>query len=175
MVGASLAIETLHADIVAATGLDLDSVPEVSSGPASANYPAGKRPARDPAFREKVLRAYEFRCCICGFDLRIGHLPAGLEAAHIQWHHVGGPDIETNGLALCALHHKLFDLGVFTIDARERRVIFSQHAIGGGRGLAGELAHHGQLMHAPQDEIFSPDRQFLEWNRANVFKAPGRR
>jgi hypothetical protein len=26
--------------------------------------------------------------------------------------HVGGPDIEANGLSLCALPHKLFDLGV---------------------------------------------------------------
>ena len=94
-----------------------------------------ERRRRDPGFRERVLRAYEYRCCVCGFDLRIGHTPAGLEAAHIQWHHVGGPDIEPNGLSLCALHHKLFDLGVFTVEPAEHRVVFSQHAISGGRGM----------------------------------------
>lgn len=167
--------ETLRADIVAATGLDLESVPEVRTPATSATYPTSGRPARDPRFRDHVLRAYEFRCCVCGFDLRIGHLPAGLEAAHIQWHHVGGPDIETNGLSLCALHHKLFDLGAFTIEPVERRVVFSQHATGGHRGKDGVLMHHGQPMFAPQDQSFGPDRQFLDWNRTNVFKTPGRR
>ena len=27
----------------------------------------------------------------------------------------GGPDHESNGLALSSLHHKLFDMGVFTV------------------------------------------------------------
>jgi putative restriction endonuclease len=49
-----------------------------------------RRRHRDPGFRERVLRAYEYRCCVYGFDLRIGRAPAGLEAAHIQWHHAGG-------------------------------------------------------------------------------------
>jgi putative restriction endonuclease len=102
-------------------------------------------------------------------------MPAGLEAAHIQWHHVGGPDIETNGLSLCSLHHKLFDLGAFTIEPVERRVVFSQHASGGHRGKDGVLMHHGQPMLAPQDPSFGPDRQFLDWNRTNVFKTPERR
>lgn len=166
--------ETLHADIVAATGLDLEAVAEAQEQ-SSATFRAKRRAARDPGFRDRVLRAYEFRCCVCGFDLRIGHVPAGLEAAHIQWHHVGGPDIEPNGLSLCALHHKLFDLGVFTIEPVERRVVFSQHAIAGQRGHDGALQHHGQPMLAPQDQAFGPDRRFLDWNRTNVFKAPGRR
>jgi putative restriction endonuclease len=121
-----------------------------------------------------VLRAYEYRCCVCGFDLRIGHTPAGLEAAHIQWHHVGGPDIEPNGLSLCALHHKLFDLGVFTVEPAEHRVVFSQHAISGGRGLEGELRFHGRAIHAPQHIDLLPAAEFLAWNTKNVFKAPAR-
>jgi putative restriction endonuclease len=129
---------------------------------------------RDPRFREKVLRAYEYRCCICGFDLRIGHLPAGLEAAHIHWHHAGGPDVESNGLSLCALHHKLFDLGVFTIDAGEHRVTFSQLAINGARGLEGALQFHGRRIYAPQHQDQYPDPTYLDWNLKNVFKSPAR-
>ena len=120
------------------------------------------------------MRAYEWRCCVCGFDLRIGHVPAGLEAAHIQWHHVGGPDIEPNGLSLCALHHKLFDLGVFTIEPREYRVVFSRDTLTADRGTGGELRHHGQPMLHPQDPTLKPMPQFLAWNRDNVFKSPGR-
>lgn len=167
--------ETLHADIVAALGLNLDGISELRDSAAAADdYIAAARRKRDPGFRDRVLRAYEFRCCVCGFDLRIGHTPAGLEAAHIKWHHVGGPDIEPNGLSLCALHHKLFDLGVFTVEPSERRVVFSQLAIGGGRGTSGELQFHGRTIHAPQHAGLLPAAEFLAWNVQNVFKTPPR-
>lgn len=116
----------------------------------------------------------EYRCCVCGFDLRIGLTPAGLEAAHIQWHHVGGPDIEPNGLSLCALHHKLFDLGAFTVEPSEHRVVFSQHAISGGRGMTGELQFHGRTILPPQHADLPPAPEFLAWNVQNVFKALAR-
>jgi putative restriction endonuclease len=133
-----------------------------------------KRRHRDPGFRERVLRAHEYRCCVCGFDLHIGRTTAGLEAAHIQWHHAGGPDIEPNGLALCSLHHKLFDLGAFTVEPSEHRVVFSQHAISGGRGMAGTLQFHGQAIHPPQHANLLPAPEFLAWNLKNVFKTPAR-
>jgi hypothetical protein len=40
-----------------------------------------------------------------------------LDAAHIRWHQAGGPETESNGLVLCVLHHKTFDLGVFTVSS----------------------------------------------------------
>ena len=166
---------TLHADIAATIGLDFDEKSEMrTAAEPVAEYTSSERRRRDPGFRHRVLRAYEFRCCVCGFDLRIGHTPAGLEAAHIQWHHVGEPDIEPNGLSLCALHHKLFDLGVFTVEPTEHKVIFSQHAIGGSRGMTGELQFHGQPIHAPQHIDLLPGPQFLAWNIKNVFKTPAR-
>ncbi len=166
---------TLHSDITATLGLDLNAASEVRNDAApAADYGNAGRQRRNPGFRERVLRAYEYRCCVCGFDLRIGHTPAGLEAAHIQWHHVGGPDIEPNGLSLCALHHKLFDLGVFTVEPTEHKVIFSQHAISGGRGTSGELQFHGQPIHAPQHSDLLPAPEFLAWNTKNVFKTPAR-
>jgi putative restriction endonuclease len=121
-----------------------------------------------------VLRAYEYRCCVCGFDMRIGHVPAGLEAAHIQWHQFGGPDIEPNGLSLCALHHKLFDLGAFTIEPSEYRVVFSQQAISGERGVSGELRPHGHEIHPPQRTELLPAQEFLTWNADGPFKKPAR-
>jgi putative restriction endonuclease len=167
---------TLHADIAAAVGLNLARpASHMASEPDGPAYGSTERRRRDPGFRERVLRAYEYRCCICRFDLRIGQVSAGLEAAHIQWHHVGGPDIEPNGLALCALHHKLFDLGVFTVEPAEHRVVFSQHAIAGNRSDQGELRHHGQRLLAPQQPDMRPAPTFLAWNQKNVFKAPARR
>ncbi len=166
---------TLHADIVATLGLDLDGPRDLREAmPATALGATPQRRRRDAGFRERVLRAYEYRCCVCGFDLRIGLTPAGLEAAHIQWHHVGGPDIEQNGLALCALHHKLLDLGAFTVEPTAHRVVFSQHAISGGRGMEGALQFHGRPIHAPQHGDMLPAPEFLAWNVNNVFKAPAR-
>lgn len=165
--------ETLHEDIAYAIGLDL-----TDSGPALKDvewvYQSGQRKQRNRAFRERVLRAYEYRCCVCGFDLRLGHLPAGLEAAHIQWHTVGGPDIEPNGLSLCALHHKLFDLGVFTLEPSSLKVVFSEHAMSGSRGMTGELRHHGQDLLRPVSVDASPGAGFLQWNWQNVFKREAR-
>jgi hypothetical protein len=36
----------------------------------------------------------------------------------IRWHQGGGPDEESNGFALCVLHHKTFDLGAFTVNGK---------------------------------------------------------
>jgi putative restriction endonuclease len=165
--------ETLHDDVANAIGLDLSD--SSSAEDARADYLAKGRPKRDKTFRDRVLRAYEYRCCVCGFDLRIGHIPAGLEAAHIQWHTVGGPDIEPNGLALCALHHKLFDLGAFTLEPSSLKVVFSEHAISGMRGMTGELRHHGQNLLLPVSEDAKPAPQYLKWNWHNVFKREARR
>ena len=165
---------TLHEDIAAAAGVDLDEVPWVAETTDTYRVTQPARRRRSGEFRERVLRAYEFRCCVCGFDLRIGHVPAGLEAAHIMWHHMGGPDIEPNGLSLCALHHKLFDLGAFTVEPAEHRVVFSQQAIAGDRSQQGELRHHGQRLIAPQQQDMRPSPPFLAWNLKNVFKGPAR-
>ena len=142
-----------------------------SAAPA---YGAGAKRARSARFREQVLLAYEHRCCVCGFDLRIGNVSAGLEAAHIQWHTAGGPDVEANGLSLCALHHKLFDLGAFTLEPGDLRIVFSRHAIAGSKGLSGELKHHGQPLLRPQSPDLLPGPEFIAWNQHNVFKTPAR-
>lgn len=167
---------TLHSDIAAAVGLSLDQ--PLARFVAEADVPLYEtesvRRRRDPGFRERVLRAYEYRCAVCGFDLRIRNVSAGLEAAHIQWHNAGGPDIESNGLALCALHHKLFDLGAFTVEPIEHRVVFSQHAIAGDRERKSELQHHGQALLAPQQRDMRPALVYLDWNVNNVFKTPAR-
>jgi putative restriction endonuclease len=95
--------ESLHQDILDAVGLTLETQ-------------WVKARSRDPKFRQRVLVAYEYRCAVCGFDVRLGSVSIALDAAHIRWHQAGGPDEEANGLALCVLHHKTFDLGAFTLN-----------------------------------------------------------
>lgn len=147
---------TLHEEILQAVGIDL--------GEPS---PAKKR--RDPEFRERVLRAYEYRCAICGFDIRLDLTPIALEAAHIKWHHAGGPDIETNGLALCTLHHKLFDRGAFTLSP-ELEIMVSDRAHGSQGFDQWLLRFHGHQIQPPQRVSYLPDQSFRNWHVREVFK-----
>lgn len=131
------------------------------------------RRKRDPGFRERILIAYEYRCAVCGYDVRMGSQHVGLEAAHIKWHVAGGPDMESNGLAMCSMHHKLFDLGAFTVsDDLSLRV--SQRA-NGTMGLSEWLMmFHGRSLRNSQSETWRPSTEFLSWHRTEVFHGPMR-
>lgn len=64
-----------------------------------------KQRLHQPLFRAKVLRAYAQSCAICRLDV-----PELLDAAHItEDSEVDGLPAVTNGVALCALHHRAFD------------------------------------------------------------------
>lgn len=151
---------TLHEDILSAVGLELEA-------------PVYRRRPRNPTFRERVLIAYDQRCAICGFDVRLGGAQIGLDAAHIQWHQAGGPDTVENGLALCVLHHKLFDRGAITV-TDSFRVVLSERVHGGGGFDTYVLAFHGAPLRPPQSRRYLPAASFLEWHWREVFQGPAR-
>lgn len=68
------------------------------------------RAIRDPSFRNRVMRAYENKCALCGLDLDF------VSAAHIVSVGQGGSDETKNGVALCPNHHEAFDLGLIGFD-----------------------------------------------------------
>ena len=155
---------SLHDDILQAIGLDL-------SGP---NTMILQR-RRDPNFRPRVLRAYEYQCAVCGFSMRVGDSLVGLEAAHIKWHQAGGPDTEDNGLALCSLHHALFDRGVFTLaPCADMKIQVSQSAHGSPETREAMLRYHGCSIFNPQSPDFFPKETNVRWHNDNVFHTPAR-
>lgn len=158
--------ETLHEDILQAVGLNI-------SGIISSDINTNKKRIRDPKFREKILIAYENRCAVCGFNVRLGNTLVGVEAAHIRWHQSGGPDIEKNGIALCSMHHKLFDRGVFTLsDSRELLVAEQAH---GTRGFEEWLMkYHGTKISNPIHPDYIPRDSFINWHVSEVFRGPSR-
>jgi putative restriction endonuclease len=159
--------ETLHSDIASQLGLNLNADTSRHGRNSSCRH-------RDPAFRERVLRAYEYKCCVCRFDLRIGNVAAGLEAAHIKWFTAGGPDVENNGLAMCALHHKLLDLGAFTVEPINLTIRFSQNIQFNEVTRSSQLGYHGAGIVQPQSNIYRPEAKFLAWHRDSVFRKPAR-
>ena len=107
---------SLHEDILQAVGIEFPL--QISN-----------RQRSNPNFRANILRAYEYKCAVCGFDVRLGSSSIALEASHIRWRQANGPDIEVNGLALCSLHHKLFDRGAFTL-SQQLEILVSDDAHG---------------------------------------------
>jgi HNH endonuclease len=78
------------------------------------------------AFKERVLWAYKERCALCGFGVRSGGEPRGLDAAHIIPFENGGTSRDVrNGICLCANHHRLFDKPVWgwTLDEDLRLIV----------------------------------------------------
>ena len=107
--------------ICAAVDLDVAALDLAGNGRTA--QAVRSRPRRR-GFAEEGLRAYAYQCAMCGFDGALGRYPVGIEAAHVRWHSQEGPDETANALALCALHHALFDLGVVGI-TEDRRICVS--------------------------------------------------
>ncbi|EPQ0972282.1 phosphorothioated DNA-binding restriction endonuclease [Citrobacter farmeri] len=127
------------------------------------------RKQRDPLFRQQVLRAYNYECAICGFNMRHDNASVALEAAHIKWKQHGGPCEIPNGLALCAIHHKAFDKGSIGLD-ENMRVQISEAV--NGSGIVGRLFwdFQGKNISLPQIKAYYPQDEFVEWHRKEVFR-----
>lgn len=157
--------ETQHEDILDAVGLNIGGI-DISGE-------TERKSRRDPKFREYVMRAYEYRCAVCGFNVRLGNSPVALEAAHIRWFTHGGPDIVNNGIALCTLHHKLFDRGVFTLN--EDFVFQVAENAHGTIGFEEWLMrYHGNKLRNPQSPEYEPNQNYIYWHVKEVFKGPAR-
>ncbi len=151
---------SLHEDILSAIGF-----------PWTAD--ADARPPRDPAFRREILRVYEHRCAICGYDGRLGDSDLGLEAAHVKWHAAGGPDTVENGLSLCVFHHRAFDRGALGLD-EARHVLVSQE-IHGSAGVDDLLLRFaGTPLRGPMEGVPSVLPEYSAWHRREVFRPPPR-
>lgn len=157
----------LEASICDAVGLDLVAPDGTTRSPAERT-----RRRRRAGFAEEVLRAYAYACAFCGYDGALGRNPVGLEAAHVRWHSQGGPDEPHNGLALCSLHHTLFDLGVLGL-LPDLRIQVSPLYV--ARSAAGQSLHtlHGRTVTAPQPGRPPVDTEFVVWHGLQVFKRPG--
>ncbi|MGK2932051.1 MAG: HNH endonuclease, partial [Solirubrobacterales bacterium] len=112
-------------------------------------------------FRKKVLRAYNEHCLICRL-----REPGLLDASHI----VGDADAKgvasvSNGVALCAIHHRAFDGMLLTIDP-DYKVRVSERLL---EDEDGPMLEHGikdfhgkKAMYLPRLKSNQPDRDALE-------------
>nr|WP_240957723.1 HNH endonuclease [Streptomyces barkulensis] len=116
-----------------------------------------------------MLHAYARACAMCGYDGALGRHPAGLEAAHVRWHSQDGPDEPSNGLALCALHHALFDLGALGLTPDLRIRVSPRYTARSPAGRAVE-ALDGTPLARPRPGRPTVDPVFVKWHDRQVFK-----
>ena len=152
--------ETLHAEILDDVGLGHLVVPAPSK--------------RDPNFKSTVLLAYENRCSFCGYSGSLRGTPVGIDAAHVQMRSHRGPDRIDNGLALCVMHHRLFDRGALGLD-EDLRILVSQHMILREEESpvpVKELV--GAPIRRPQPGYDTPAVSHVRWHYRNLFIGPQR-
>ncbi len=78
---------------------------------ASAHFRLVRQRTGQSRFRTDVISKQGAKCAVCNFGV-----PEGLDAAHLAPKSALGSNDPRNGLILCALHHRLFDHGLFYFD-----------------------------------------------------------
>lgn len=96
-------------------GVDDQEIDEQVPEPRRYAVVTARKALRDANFKDRILTAYGQTCAMCGTQMRL------LDAAHIlPAAHPDSTDETSNGIALCALHHRAYDRGLVTFDERYR-------------------------------------------------------
>jgi putative restriction endonuclease len=130
-----------------------------------------QRLVRVATFRRSVKAGYNHRCVICGWGPVHDGNAVGLEAAHIRSLSAGGQDHVSNGLALCANHHALFDAGFFSWNEQRQFLVSPQWGEENVDGPDPLLAREGTALLEPADTSLRAASENFRWHRRNVFLA----
>ncbi|MYC35230.1 MAG: HNH endonuclease [Chloroflexi bacterium] len=117
-------------------------------------------------FRAAVMSAYNEQCCVTGLAV-----PTLLQASHIvPWQHDSANRTNPrNGLLLSVLHHKAFDVGLFTIRDDMTVHVSREHTAVGGEFFTSAIgSYDGRPIQLP--EKFAPHRDFLAYHREYIFQ-----
>jgi putative restriction endonuclease len=125
------------------------------------------RLVRDRIFRRVVLRAYDQRCAMTGLKLINGGGRAEVAAAHIRPVEASGPDIVSNGIALCGTAHWMFDRGLIGL-TDDLEILVSRHVNDPG-AVRGLINPSGRAWMPPRVSD-RPHPHFLQWHRTHCFK-----
>lgn len=156
---------TIAPDVLMAVGLDPDAI-LTTTGRVTAPRP------RRSSWTAAILTAWNRQCAFCGFDGQLGAATVGVEAAHVRWFNFGGPDEPDNGLALCSLHHKLFDRGALGLSlGDDLRITVSASFT--SRTNTGQAVYdlHQRPVH-PRRGTTPPAAAHIVWHTREVFKGP---
>lgn len=89
---------TVAPDVLTAVGLDPETVLSGLRAEVLTDTDSRRRSSSWPA---AILAAWDHQCAFCRYDGRLGKSVVGIEAAHVRWFNLGGPDASTTAW-LCA-------------------------------------------------------------------------
>lgn len=124
-------LESLHS--FGESRQDLEILSEITENPAEVNDTEitkiteerqitvvnVKKKIRDNSFKSRVLISYSNKCAFCGIQLKL------IDAAHIVPVQYDGTDETSNGISLCALHHRAYDRNLVTFN-EGYQIIFNE-------------------------------------------------
>jgi putative restriction endonuclease len=117
---------------------------------------------REASFRRRVLTAYSHTCAVCGMQLKL------VEAAHIiPVYDPQSTDETTNGICLCALHHKAMDRVLIAV-APDYRILINEEEIkrlkleGLGGGFSLLRSNLAKIIRIPPESTQRPNRDYLQ-------------
>ena len=117
-------------------------------------------------FRDAVLSAYEYRCCVTGVDD-----PRFLVASHIRpWREDKENRLNpSNGLCLSLMVDKAFDLGLITFSEDYRLMLSTDLTVHKSNPHMSEafFSNQGKSIHQPSK--FAPNDKLLAWHRETFF------
>jgi len=168
-------LPTTYQSVLDQCGLDIPAPFELESPNQIKDSTNAQQRYRAASFRHDVLKAYDYRCAVSGFQITLGGTPIGCEAAHIQTHALGGPDTVDNGLALEPTLHTLFDRGIWSL-SDDRRILVSQEFSGSDIGLERIRSLSGQPIREPLPGQPTLNVEYIKWHReaerGGIFRAP---
>ncbi|MFD7729675.1 HNH endonuclease [Kitasatospora phosalacinea] len=154
----------------AGTGGTLEQSLRDALPPAEPRYRQETRRVRDSRFAGALLPLYGHTCAVCGFGGLLDGVPVGVQAAHVHAHADGGPDVVQNGIALCGLHHALFDYGALGL-SEELTLMVSPRFVGGeGHGGTPVAGLDGAPVRQPREAAHRVGREYVGWHTKNVFR-----
>jgi putative restriction endonuclease len=155
---------TVAPDVLTAVGLD----PDYTLGTTAAQPARSMQRRRSSAWVQAILDAWDRQCAFCGYDGQLGGAIVGIEAAHVRWFNLGGPDVADNGLALCALHHKLLDRGALGLSSDYRIQVSAAFSARTDTGKRVYELHDRPVGARPGTAL--PRPEFVAWHTTQVFK-----
>jgi putative restriction endonuclease len=125
-------------------------------------------PKRDKAFRDIVVREYDFSCAVCETKFRLDNLIEAT-AAHIIPKHKNGSDDPRNGLALCRTHHWAFDSGIFTL-TDDYEIMLSSFVKEADSQNFPLLEMDKKPVLLPSNKTVFPHPEAIRWHRQNILR-----
>lgn len=126
--------------------------------------------SRSTAFRRVVIEAYDYTCAVCRIRVITPEGRTAVAAAHIVPWRVSHNNDPRNGMALCGLHHWVFDQGLIGI-AVDHQILVSPLIPKDQETVEPILSLANRQLHLPQDHMLLPAKTALQWHRKSIFRA----